>query len=50
MDNLLTFFAGVEGIIVVNHEGVPIRTTLDPEITVQVRGEMTYFDLHPHLT
>ena len=29
--------AGVEGIIVVNWEGVPIRTTLDPESTVQVR-------------
>lgn len=34
---------GVVGIIVVNHEGIPIRTTLDPETTVQYAALVTRF-------
>ena len=34
---------GVEGIIVVSKDGIPIRTTLDPEITVQYAALVTRF-------
>ncbi|XP_060074479.1 dynein light chain roadblock-type 2-like [Ylistrum balloti] len=29
---------GVQGIVIVNHEGIPIRTTLDNSVTVQYAG------------
>jgi hypothetical protein len=32
------FFAGVQGLIVVNADGIPIRTTLDNETSVQARA------------
>ncbi|UPR00880.1 dynein light chain roadblock-type 2 protein [Chloropicon primus] len=34
---------GVEGIIVVSNDGIPIRTTLEPEITVQYAALVTRF-------
>jgi hypothetical protein len=34
---------GVEGIIVISNDGIPIRTTLDPEITVQYAALVTRF-------
>lgn len=34
---------GVEGIIVISNDGIPIRTTLEPEITVQYAALVTRF-------
>ncbi len=33
----------MEGIIVISNDGIPIRTTLDPEITVQYASLVTRF-------
>ena len=43
IDFKIFFLAKVDGVVVVNNEGIPIKSTLDSTSTVQVRSSLFQF-------